>query len=168
MVARQRLLSGPNNKMLHSPGGGFFFFFCPSSSPDELDSVSPMMKAQYTAALPQLDYFPGLPYIIQNPPLCVISCQFFEERSSQGGGRGNFLLQNFQFVSSHVMPGFGRTTNHFVSFLKRFTLSVCCPVVKVLFSIFFFFFLALTMSQRPYQTVASLSALPDNPATEHR
>lgn len=94
-------LNGPNNKMLHSPRGGFF---CPSSSPDKLDSVSPMMKAQYTAALPQLDYFPGLPYIIQNPPLCVISCQFFEEQSSQGR-RGNFLPQNFQFVSSHIMPG---------------------------------------------------------------
>lgn len=120
--------------------------------------------AQYTAALPQLDYFPGLPYIIQNPPLCVISCQFFEEQSSQGG-RGNFLPQNFQFVSSHIMPGLA---------VQQITLSAFKTVhIECLLSccrsfVINFFFSPLSMSQKPYQTVASLSALPDNPATEHR
>lgn len=69
---------------------------CASFSPDRLNSMSLMMKAQHTAALPQLDYFPGLPYIIQNPPFCVISCQIFAEQSSQGGS--NLLPQNIQFV----------------------------------------------------------------------
>lgn len=119
-------LRGPNNKMLHSPGGGFF---CPSSSPDELDSVPLMMKAQCTAALPQLDYFPVLPYIIENPPLCVISRQFFEERSSQGA-RGNLLPQNFQFVSSHVTTGLA-VQHRASSAFKRVQVVCLCPVVKV-------------------------------------
>lgn len=124
------------------------------------------MKAWYTAALPQLDYFPRLPYIIQNPPFCVISCQIFAEQSSQGGS--NPLPQNIRFVIQLTMPFLGIQLYFYISVghLTCSHLFPFCPWRLKCVLIFLKFF--LFVSQRHFQTVVSLSVLPDSLVTERQ
>lgn len=109
--------------------------------------------------------FPGLPCIMWNPPFAVIYCQLFAEHSTQWGS--NPLKQNIQFVIycslwfpvwAHIVV-FNNFCRTFPFCVWTRILCVCSGIPDILF---------LSVSQRPYQTVVSLSALPDNHRTEHQ